>query len=152
MLAEGGHEVQYHEISRICGARLVKIVWLIRRLQMDIQERTSVSCSGVNCQHVKLYDFNTVWESLIWFQRGISQIRAMRKIGAGTIMQEATINMGNLSSKWAPLKWDLILIKRICGLIHKFSCSINLFSTTFRLSSICVYMVPAYIYLLSPKL
>ena len=43
------------------------------------------------------------------------------KIGAGTIMQEATPNVGNLSSKWVPLKWDLISIKRIFGLIHIFS-------------------------------
>ena len=56
------------------------------------------------------------------------------KIGAATIMQEATPNVGNLSSKWVPLKWDLILIKRICGLIHKFARSINVFSTTFCLS------------------
>ena len=53
------------------------------------------------------------------------------KIGAGTIMQEATPNMENLSSKWAPLKWVLILIKWICGLIHKFSGSNNLLSKNF---------------------
>ena len=57
------------------------------------------------------------------------------KIGAGTIMQEATPNMENLSSKWAPLKWVLILIKWICGLIHKFSGSNNLLSKKFCLSS-----------------
>ena len=56
------------------------------------------------------------------------------KIGAATIMQEVTPNVGNLSSKWVPLKWDLILIKRICCLIHKFSRSNNVFSTTFCLS------------------
>ena len=33
------------------------------------------------------------------------------KIGAGTIMQEATSNEGNLSSKLVALKWDLISIK-----------------------------------------
>ena len=54
---------------------------LTRGLKTDIQERTSVSCSGVNCQHVKLYGFNTVWESLIWFQPEIPQTRAMRKLG-----------------------------------------------------------------------
>ena len=41
------------------------------------------------------------------------------KIGAGTIMQEATPNVGNLSSKWLPLNWDLILIKRIFGFVVK---------------------------------
>ena len=46
----------------------------------------------------------------------------------------ATSNVGNLSSKLVPLKWDLILTKWICGLIHKFSRSINVFSTTFYLS------------------
>ena len=107
---------------------------LTRRLKMDIQERTSVSCTGVNCQHVKLYGFNTVWESLIWFHQGIS---SHAKIGAGTIMQEATPNGANLSSKWVPLQWVLILIRRICGLFHKFSRSINLFSTTFCLSFNC---------------
>ena len=44
------------------------------------------------------------------------------KKGAGTIKQEAIPNVGNLSSKWAAPKWALILIKWICGLIHKFSC------------------------------
>ena len=48
---------------------------------MDIQERTSVSCSGAISQHVELYGFNTVWESLIWFQQEISQTRAMQKWG-----------------------------------------------------------------------
>ena len=43
------------------------------------------------------------------------------KIGAGTIMQEAIPNVRNLSSKWVPLKWDTILINRICGLIYKVS-------------------------------
>ena len=54
-------------------------------------------------------------------------------IGADAIMQEATPNVGNLSLKWTPLKWDLILIKRTCVLIHKFSRSINWSSTTFVL-------------------
>ena len=40
------------------------------------------------------------------------------KIGAATIMQEATPTVGNLLSKCIPLKWDSILIKRIYGLIH----------------------------------
>ena len=48
------------------------------------------------------------------------------KIGTGTIMQDATLNVGNLSSKRIALKWDLILIKWMCGLIHKFSRSIDL--------------------------
>ena len=60
------------------------------------------------------------------------------KIGAATIMQEATPNVGNLLSKCVPLKWDSILIKRIYDLIHKFSRSINVFSTTFCFSSNCV--------------
>ena len=60
------------------------------------------------------------------------------KIGAATIMQEATPNVGNLLSKCVPLKWDSILIKRIYGLIHNFSRSINVFSTTFCFSSNCV--------------
>ena len=30
---------------------------------MDIQERTSISGSGVNGQHVQLYGFNTIWEN-----------------------------------------------------------------------------------------
>ena len=55
----------------------------------------------------------------------------MRKIGADTIMQQATSNVWNVSSKWAPLKWDLIFIKRIYDLIHKFSRLINLFSKRF---------------------
>ena len=49
----------------------------------------------------------------------------MRKIGSGTIMQEASPNVIHLSLKWAPLKWDLVLIKQTCGLIHKFSLSIH---------------------------
>ena len=53
------------------------------------------------------------------------------KIGAATIMQEATPNVENLLSKYVPLKWNSILIKRIYGLIHKLSRSINVFSTTF---------------------
>ena len=57
------------------------------------------------------------------------------KISVGTIMQEVTPNVGNLSSKWVPLKWDLILIKRIWGLIHTCSRSINLLSTKFCLRS-----------------
>ena len=44
----------------------------------------------------------------------------MRKIGWGTIMQEATPNVIHLSSKWAPLKWNLILIKPSCSLVHTF--------------------------------
>ena len=59
-------------------------------------------------------------------------------IGAATIMQEATPNVGNLSSKCVPLKWDSISIKRIYDLIHKFSLSINVFSTKFCFSSNCV--------------
>ena len=47
-------------------------------------------------------------------------------------------NVGNLLSNCVPLKWDSILIKRIYGLIHKFSRSINVFSTTFYFSSDCV--------------
>ena len=43
--------------------------------------------------------------------------------------------MGNLLSKCVPLKWDSILIKRIYGLNHKFSRSINVFSTMFCFSS-----------------
>ena len=57
------------------------------------------------------------------------------KIGAGSIMLEVTPNVAILFSKWVPIKWDLILIKRIYGLIRTFSGSINLFSTTFCLSS-----------------
>ena len=53
------------------------------------------------------------------------------KIAAGTIMQEATPNVGILSPKWVALNWDLISNKWICGLIHKFLCSINLLSTKF---------------------
>ena len=59
------------------------------------------------------------------------------KTGAATTMQEATQNVGNVSSKWVSLKWDLLLIKRICDLVHRFSRSINLFSTTFCLNSNC---------------
>ena len=39
----------------------------------------------------------------------------MRNIGSSTIMQEATPHVINLSSKWAPLKWDLILIYPTLG-------------------------------------
>ena len=60
-------------------------------------------------------------------------------IEAGTIMQEATPNVGNLSSNWILLKWGLSLIRQIYGLIHKLSRLINLFSTTSCLSSSCVY-------------
>ena len=63
------------------------------------------------------------------------------KIGAATIMQEAIPNVGNLLSKCVPLKWDSILIKRIYGLIHKLSRSINVFSTTFCFRSNCVYKI-----------
>ena len=47
------------------------------------------------------------------------------KIGAGIVMQKATPNVGNLSSKWVPLKWDVLLLRRECDLIHKVSRSIN---------------------------
>ena len=67
-------------------------------------------------------------------------------------MQETSPNVGNLSSKLATLKWDLILIKWICGLIHNFSHSTYLFSTTFCLSSNCVYKILVHIYLLWPKI
>ena len=50
------------------------------------------------------------------------------KVWSGTIMQEATPNVINLSSKWAPLKWGLISIKPTCGLIHQFSLSIHFFN------------------------
>ena len=73
------------------------------------------------------------------------------KIGAATIMQEATPNVGNLLSKCVPLKWDSILIKRIYGLIHKFSRSMNVFSTTFCFSSNCVQKILVQIYLLWPN-
>ena len=43
------------------------------------------------------------------------------------MMQEVAPNVGNLSSKWVPLKEDLISIKRIFGLVHKFSRSMNFF-------------------------
>ena len=58
-------------------------------------------------------------------------IPSNEKIGTGTIMQEATPNVGNLSSKLVPLKWDLISIKRIYGLIHNFPRSINCFKQRF---------------------
>ena len=58
------------------------------------------------------------------------------KIGTAAIMQEATQHVRYLLSKCVPLKWDSILIKRIYGLIHKFSRSINVFSTTFCISSV----------------
>ena len=118
---------------------------------MGIQERTSVRCSGVNCQHIKIYNFNTVWESLIRFQQGISQTQAMLKIGASAIMQEATPNIRNLSSNLAPLKCDFVLIKRICGLIYKFSRSMDLFSTTFCLSSNCLYTILVHIICFDPN-
>ena len=51
------------------------------KLKMDIQERTSVSCNNINCHDVKSYGFNTVWESLIWFQQGISQPEPREKWG-----------------------------------------------------------------------
>ena len=59
------------------------------------------------------------------------------KIGAATTMQEATPNVGNLLSKYVPLKWNSIFIKWIYGLIHKFSRSINVFSTMFCFISNC---------------
>ena len=71
------------------------------------------------------------------------------KLRTGTIMQEITPNVGNLSSKWASLKWDLIWTKRVCGLFHKFPHSINLFSTRFCLNSNCVYKFLVHTYLLT---
>ena len=56
-------------------------------------------------------------------------------------MQEATPNVGNLSSNWILLKWGLSLIRQIYGLIHKLSRLINLFSTTSCLSLSCVYKI-----------
>ena len=53
------------------------------------------------------------------------------KIEAGTIIQEATPNVGNLPSKWVPLKWALILTKRNFGLIHKLARSMNLLLKSF---------------------
>ena len=50
--------------------------------------------------------------------------------------------------KWVPLKCDLILIKRICGLIHKLSHWMNLFSTTFCFSSNTVLKILVHICLL----
>ena len=73
------------------------------------------------------------------------------KIGAATIMQKATPNVGNFLSKCVPLKWDSILIKRIYGLVHTFSRSINAFSTTFFFSSNCVKNILVQIYLLWPN-
>ena len=55
------------------------------------------------------------------------------KIGAATIMQEATPNAGNILSKCVPLNWDSMLIERKYGLIHKYARSMNVFSTTFCL-------------------
>ena len=37
-----------------------------------------------------------------------------------SLAQKAIQNARNLSSKWAPLKWGLALIKRKSGLIHRF--------------------------------
>ena len=77
----------------------------------------------------------------------------MRKLcGWGYHNARGPPNVGNLSSKLTPLKWNLILIKRICGLIHKFSRLINVFSTTFCLSSSCVFNILVHIYLPSLKL
>ena len=53
--------------------------------------------------------------------------------------------------KWAPLKWDIISVKRICGFIHKFSRSIDLLSKTFCLISDCVKRILVHIYLPWPK-
>ena len=39
-------------------------------------------------------------------------------IASGLVRQEASPNVINLASDWAPLKWVLILIKPACGLIH----------------------------------
>ena len=66
-------------------------------------------------------------------------------------MQEATLNEINTSSKWTPLRWDSILIMPTCGLIHKISLSIHMFSTTFYLSSNCVYKILVEIFLRWPK-
>ena len=52
---------------------------LITMLTMDVQGRTSVQCSGLNCQHATLYGFNSAWGSHIWFQQEISQSLAMPK-------------------------------------------------------------------------
>ena len=67
-------------------------------------------------------------------------------IVAGAILQEAIPHVGNLSSNWILLKWDLSLIKQIYGLIHKFSRWNNLFSTTPCLSSSCVYKILVHIF------
>ena len=104
--SEMTHGVFYHEISSICGVWLVSRIILIERNVENGHSRQgvySMQCSDVNCQLVKLYSFNTVWFSLIWFfQQEISQTRAMRKVGVRTIMQEHTSDVINISS----LKWD----------------------------------------------
>ena len=72
-------------------------------------------------------------------------------IVAGAIMQEVIPHVGNLSSNWVLLKWDLSLIKQIYGLIHKFSRLINFFSTTACLSSSCVYKILVHIFCFDPN-
>ena len=89
--------------------------------EVDIQEKMSAQCSGRNWHHAK-YGFSPVWWLLIWFQQEIMQTWA-------------TPNALNLSSKWEPQRWVLVLLQRKCGLIHKLFRSINLLSTTFRFSS-----------------
>ena len=70
---------RFQESVAFCGT--AKSFSLTRRLKIDIQGRTSVSCNGVNGQYVHLYGFNTVWEPMIWFQQGILQTRSMGKLG-----------------------------------------------------------------------
>ena len=65
--------------------------------------------------------------------------------------KQSNQNGMNLSSNWAPLKWDLILIKMTCGLIYKLSLSFHFFSTSACLSSYCVRNILAHIYLRWPK-
>ena len=66
-------------------------------------------------------------------------------------MQDATPNVAKLLSKWVLLKCDLILIRRICGLIHNSSHSTDLFATTFCLSSHCIEKILVHIYLFDPN-
>ena len=49
-------------------------------------------------------------------------------------------NVGNLSSKLAPLNWGLIIIYLICDSIHRFSRSIHLFSPTFCLNYVFIIL------------
>ena len=51
----------------------------------------------------------------------------------------------HLSLKWAPLKWDLALIKRKGSLIHKFSVPTHSHSTSSRLNSNCFLKILTYI-------